>query len=162
MATDGDNDLMLYSLEGDDADAFDVVERDPGEGTVSVADDVRSWTTSPIRTTYSFMVKASDPSGASDSVMVTVTLKGVDEDPVAPEGVTNAKEVDYAEGDNTMAIGTYVAVDPEGEDVTYSVSDEDNFAITEDGGVLTFNEAPDFESMDSYTVTVEGERRRPY
>ena len=154
MATDGDNDLMLYTLEGDDADAFDVVERGGSEGQVSVAKGTELDYESD-KTTYSFMVKATDPSGASDSVMVTVTLTGVDEDPVAPEGVTNAKEVDYAEGDNTMAIGTYVAVDPEGEDVTYSVSDEDNFAITEDGGVLTFNEAPDFESMDLYTVTVE-------
>ena len=84
MAIDADTgDLLLYSLEGDDADAFDVVERGTGEGegTVSVARRRRSWTSSPIRSTYSFIVKATDPSGASDSVMVTVTLKGVDEDP---------------------------------------------------------------------------------
>ena len=30
----------------------------------------------------------------------------------------------------------------------------DNFAITEDGGVLTFKKSPDFEDKDSYTVTV--------
>ena len=155
MATDGDNDLMLYSLEGDDKDAFDVVERGSGEGQVSVGDGTKLDYESD-KTTYSFMVVATDPSGASDSVMVTVTLKGVDEDPVAPEGVTNPKEVDYPENSPiTEAVATYAAVDPEGEDVTFSVDDEDNFEITEDGGVLTFKESPDFESMDSYTVIVE-------
>ena len=98
-------------------------------------------------------VIATDPSGASDTVDVTITLMDVDEAPEAPEGVTNAKEVDYAENDD-VAVGTYLAVDPEGEDVTYGVSDDDNFAITEDGGVLTFVKPPDFETMSEYKVTV--------
>ena len=33
--------------------------------------------------TYSFMVKATDPSGANNTVDVTITLKPVDEDPKA-------------------------------------------------------------------------------
>ena len=56
----------------------------------------------------------------------------------------NPKEVDYAEND-TVPVGTYLAVDPEGEAVKYGVSDGDTFAITEDGGVLTFVKPPDFE-----------------
>ena len=44
-----------------------------------------------------------------------------------------------------------LAVDPEGEAVKYGVDDEDNFAITEDGGVLTFNDPPDFEKIPPRT-----------
>ena len=65
----------------------------------------------------------------------------------------NPAEVTYAEND-TVAVGTYLAVDPEGEAVTYSVSDEKTFAITEDGGVLTFNSPPDFEKMEEHKVDV--------
>ena len=61
--------------------------------------------------------------------------------------------MDYAENDD-VAVGTYSAVDPEGEEVKYGVNDEDNFAITEDGGVLTFVKSPDFETAKEHKVTV--------
>ena len=151
VAGEGDTDLLLYTLGGADADSFEVVERGSDEGQISVADGAELDYETQI--TYSLTVTATDPSGASDTVDVTVTLIPVDEDPKAPEGVTNAKEVDYVENDD-VAVGTYLAVDPEGEDVTYGVDDEDNFAITEDGGVLTFKKAPDFETGPEHTVTV--------
>ena len=154
-ATDPNNDLMLYSLVGDDADSFDIVEMGMGEGQLSVADGTMLDYESD-KKTYSFMVKATDPSGANNTVNVTITLKPVDEDPKAPEGAMNLEKVDYAENSDVamVPVGTYSAVDPEGEDVKYGVSDEDNFAITEDGGVLTFKESPDFEAQDEYKVTV--------
>ena len=65
----------------------------------------------------------------------------------------NPMEVDYAENDD-VAVATYLAVDPEGEAVKYGVSDKDTFAITEDGGVLTFNDPPDFEKSKEHKVTV--------
>ena len=116
VADEGDNDPLLYTLGGADMDSFEVVERGSGEGQISVAEGAElDYET---QTSYSLTVTATDPSGASDTVDVTVTLMPVDEDPVAPEGVTNAKEVDYAENDD-VAVGTYSAVDPEGEEVTY-------------------------------------------
>ena len=153
VASESDNDLLLYELGGADMDSFDIVERGMGEGQISVADGAElDYET---QTSYSLTVTATDPSGASDTVDVTVTLMPVDEDPKAPEGVTNPDEVDHAENSPiTDVVGTYSAVDPEGEDVKYGVDDEDNFAITEDGGVLTFKESPDFEDTSSYTVTV--------
>ncbi len=151
VADEDDTDPLLYMLGGADMDSFEVVERGAGEGQISVADGAELDYETQI--TYSLTVTATDPSGASDTVDVTVTLMPVDEDPVAPEGVTNAKEVDYAENDD-IAIGTYSAVDPEGEEVTYGVDDEDNFAITEDGGVLTFKKSPDYETAKEHTVTV--------
>ena len=151
VAGDDDTDLLLYTLGGADADSFDIVERGSDQGQISVGDD--TMLDYEGQQVYNVTVIATDPSGASDTVDVTITLKDEDEAPEAPEGVTNAKEVDYAENDD-VAVGTYLAVDPEGEDVTYGVSDDDNFAITEDGGVLTFVKPPDFEDTPSHTVTV--------
>ena len=66
--------------------------------------------------------------------------------PVASAQQVNPMEVTYAEND-TVAVGTYRAVDPEGEDIEWSVSEEDDFAISSDG-VLTFKKSPDFETME--------------
>ena len=150
-AIDPNGDLMMYSLEGGDADSFSIGRI---TGQLSVGDGTKLDYESD-KKTYSFMVKATDPSGANNTVPVTITLLDEDEAPVAAEGVTNPEEVDYAENDD-VAVGTYSAVDPEGKDVKYGVSNEDDFAITEDGGVLTFNDPPDYETTPDhkYTVTV--------
>ena len=45
--------------------------------------------------------------------------------------------------------------DPEGDDVTWSVTGANASAFTIDGGVLMFNDSPDYESGTvSYSVTV--------
>ena len=153
-------DLLLYSLEGPDAASFTVGERGDSVGQISVADGVTLDYENPTDVggtagdnVYVVMVKASDPSGASDMVEVSITVTNEQEPPMAPEGVTNPAEVDYPEGDNTDPVGTYAAIDPEGDDIEWAVSDETNFAISEDG-VLTLKNAPDFEKTPSYSVDV--------
>ena len=127
---DQHQDLLLYSLEGPDAASFTVVKRGGSEGQISVADGVTLDFENPTDVggtagdnVYVVMVKAEDPSGASD--MVEVTINGhrrEEEAPKAPEGVTNLAEVDYPENSPiTMAVGTYSAVDPEGDDIMWEV-----------------------------------------
>ena len=148
VASEPNSDALMYTLGGDDGGSFSIA-RDGG-GQIGVGDDTKlDYETKP---EYSLTVTATDPSGASDTVDVTVMLMDDDEPPVAPEGVTNADKVTYAEND-TVAVGTYVAVDPEGEDVTWDVSDKGNFAISEEG-VLTFKKSPDFEDPPPSTVDV--------
>ena len=48
-ATDPNNDLMMYSLEGGDADSFDIVGMGITEGQLSVGDGNGCWTTSRTR-----------------------------------------------------------------------------------------------------------------
>ena len=62
--------------------------------------------------------------------------------------------IEYAE--NGMGpVATYTAMDPEGDDVTWSVTGANASAFTIDGGVLMFNDSPDYESGTvSYSVTV--------
>ena len=162
-AMDSDDDDLLYSLEGPDAASFDIDERGDGEGQISVAAGVDLDFENPADVggtagdnEYVVMVKATDPSGASDMVEVTISVTGVDEAPTLPMGVTNPTEVSYAENTPiTEAVGTYSAVDPEGADIMWDVDGDDasSFSIDADG-VLTFDKSPDFEDKPSYSVDV--------
>ena len=77
-ATDADDDVLTYSLSGGaDKDAFGIV---PKSGQITVgADTELDYET---RTSYMVEVKAEDPFGRSDTVMVTITVIDVDEPPM--------------------------------------------------------------------------------
>ena len=156
-------DLLLYSLGGPDAASFTIADRGASAaGQISVADGVELDFESPSDVggtagdnEYVVMVKAADPSGAYDMVEVTIKVTDMDEDPEAPEGITNPSEVDYAENTPiTVAVGTYRAVDPEGEDIMWDVGGTDAASFSIDAGVLTFKKSPDFEMQSSYSVDV--------
>ena len=88
--------------------------------------------------------------GIIGAVLTAVLLIGS----VASAQGVNSDAHEYAENtDITVPIGTYSAVDPEGEGVDYGVSDDDNFAISAEG-VLTFKKSPNFEDTPSYPVNV--------
>ena len=78
--------------------------------------------------TYSFMVKATDPSGSDGTVMVTITLKDVDEAPVLVTVVPENKPPTFADDaatafmvyenmDAGAAVGTVTATDEDGDTV---------------------------------------------
>ena len=91
------------------------------------------------------------------SFEVTVTVEAVNE----PPDITGDEAISYQENSD-RALETYRATDPEKTDITWGLSGADSgaFAIGETG-VLTFLNAPDYESpTDSgsdnvYEVTVE-------
>ena len=105
---------------------------------------------------YAFTVQVSDGRyyGSFD---VTVTVEAVNE----PPDITGDEGISYQENSD-RALETYRATDPEKTDITWGLSGADSgaFAISETG-VLTFLNAPDYESpTDSgsdnvYEVTVE-------
>ena len=60
------------------------------------------------------------------------------------EGQTATERIDYPEN-GTATVVAYIADDPEGQTVTWSLNGTDSdFDI--DGGALTFKSPPDFES----------------
>ncbi len=77
-----------------------------------------------------------------------------------PAFAQEAETIEYAE-DRTDEVVAYTAVDPEGEDITWSLTGTDaaDFDITD--GVLTFENQPDYESPaddgtdNQYNVTVQ-------
>ena len=168
-AMDSDDDDLLYSLEGPDAASFDIDERGDGEGQISVAAGVDLDFENPADVggtagdnEYVVMVKATDPSGASDTVMVTITVTNVNEGPVlntAPE--FDAETAEQSVDENTAAgenIGDPImATDGDtGDSLTYSLDAMGDmyFDIDSATGQLMTEADLDHETQDSYSVTV--------
>ena len=150
-AEDPDDDPLTYALSAADAGSFGI---DDSTGQISVpAETSLDFET---KSSYAVTVTATDPSDESDSVDVTITVMDVNEPPDVTEGET---DLEYAEN-GTDAVEQFVAVDPEGQDVSWRLSGDDanDFSIT--GGSLTFNSSPDFEnpadrgSNNVYNITV--------
>ena len=108
------------------------------------------------KASYTVTVTATDPSGESDEITVTITVIDVNE---APE-VTVTPTVYFAENDSGP-IATYTATDPDDNPVTWSLlgADAEDFSIRE--GVLTFKSPPNYEDPGDadtdnvYPVTVK-------
>ena len=112
------------------------------------------------------MVTATDPSGETATITVTINVTDDDEAPeitvggLAISGPTNES---YNE-DRRDAVATYVASGEEADMATWSLggADMDDFSIS-NSGELTFVRAPDYENpadadMDNtYMVTVKAD-----
>ena len=163
---EGDQDNLTYTLSGTDAASFSIVrgnaadvtdkagELSPASGTVL---DYES------KPTYRVTVKATDPSGRSASVAVTIKVTDVNEAPTLTLDsfvVSGASVVDYPET-GSGPVGTYTAAGTKATGIRWSLSgtDSGDFRIS-NAGVLTFASQPNFESpADSnrdnvYEVTV--------
>ena len=94
---------------------------------------------------YEVTVRATDGTMHAD-LMVEVTVTDVNEDPMIEE---LDGSIEYAE-DRTDPVATFMATDPEGDTVTWSLEgdDEQDFDISEDG-VLTFDVGGDNDNPDA-------------
>ena len=162
-ATDGDEDVLTYSLSGGaDKDAFDI---DQASGQIKVGDDTKL-DFEGTQKTYTVEVKAEDPFALSDVVVVIITVTDVDEPPVlglvpgntAPRFAASAYTREVAENTATgMPIGDPVAAtDNEGNALTYSMSGADASSLTigRTSGQIRTKDALDHEMKSNYTVTV--------
>ena len=145
---------ITWSLQGDDADDFDISAG--GVLTFKSPPDYEAAADDDIDNIYEVTVKASDGTN-EDMSAVTVTVTNVDETPE----ISGPTVSDYAEN-GTGPVATYMATDPEGEAIAWSLSgaDADDFDISA-GGVLTFKSPPDYEAAadddidNIYEVTVK-------
>ena len=113
---------------------------------------------------YEVTVTATDPTGMSDSIVVTIDVNDVDEPPVAggpnqaPEFPAGPITREVAEGTGAgMNVGApVIATDPENNNVTYSLGGADmaHFTIDTMTGQLMTMGALDFEAQSSYTVEI--------
>ena len=150
IATDGDDkDVVTYSLSGDDAMYFAIVDDTGqitvGEGTVL---DYES-----DKTTYMVTVTADDGTGADNATdSIAVTIMVIDNTP--PAFASDAAEVMVEENQEAgTAVGDPVtASDVEGDTVTYSM--ESMYFKIDGEGQITTTMKLDYEAMASHTVTV--------
>ena len=151
--------ILTYSLGGPDADSFSI-DRATARLSTKAALDKET------KDTYTVTVTATDPSGLTATVMVTIKVTGVDEAPeimVGGLGISGMASVRYAEN-GTGAVATYTAVGPESASATWSLSGDDagDFNISR-SGVLTFRSSPDYaepadaDTNNVYMVTIEAD-----
>ena len=157
-AGDTDGDLRLYTLGGPDADMFSI-DRKTGQIKTKAKLDYEAL---PEDDKYHMVtVVATDPSGATDTIMVTINVTDVNDNAV----ITGETAVSYEEN-GTDPVETFSATDQDGDAIVWSLSGRDAGDFTIDDGVLAFKSPPNYESPVSgasgtqaeknvYEVTVE-------
>ena len=147
-ASDEDGDLLIYSLDGADAESFGI-SRTTGQLMTKAALNYEA------RRSYTVIVIATDPSGATDSIEVTINVTDVHD----PVHITGDRTVRYAEN-GTGPVATYSAFDDEGHAIEWSLGGDDDDLFTIDDGVLSFRQPPNYEDPRSadadnvYRVTI--------
>ena len=157
-ANDGDTtpETLTYSLGGPDAESFSL-NRMTAQLSTKVALDKET------KDTYTVMVTATDPSGETATVLVTIKVTNVDEAPEIMVGglaISGKSRVEYPEN-GTMPVETYTASGPEADMASWTLSGDDagDFNIN-NAGELTFKVSPDYErpadadTDNMYMVTV--------
>ena len=176
-ANDTVDDVLTYSLSGDDDD--DLFEIDPATGQITVGPRtvLDAEATGGVTHTVTVTVTEAGDRATSTSPAVTITVNDVNEAPMVTMGLTmlekaednasstdddNDNELDTADPD-FLAVSTYTALDPEDETAvawTLQGADAGKFSIVSDTGALTFKDAPNYEmpadagSNNVYNVTV--------
>jgi hypothetical protein len=143
-ANDIQGGAVSFSLTGADAAAF-TIDGTTGAVTFNASPDFET------KSSYSFNVKASDPSGAFNSQAVTVSVTDV-----APT-ISSTTSVTVPEGTSTSTVVyTAAANDVQGGAVSFSLTGADAAAFTINNltGAVTFNASPDFETKSAYTFNV--------
>ncbi len=153
-ATDPDtDDSLTYTLGGTDAALFAIDDKTGQLKTKSALDY-------ETKTSYTVTVSVSDGSLEND-ITVTINVKDLDETPsnIAPV-FTEGDDATRSIAENTTAdtnIGTPIAAtDADSETLAYVLSgtDASPFSIDDETGQLKTSGALNYETKDSYTVTV--------
>ena len=150
-ATDADNDPLTYTLGGTDAASFSIVST-TGQLRTNAALDYET------KAAYTVTVSVSDGNGGSDSITVTINVTDINENrtPVFADGASTIRSI----AENTAAgqhIGTAVAAtDADNDTLTYTLDGTDaaSFGIDATTGQLKTKAALDYETKNTYTVTI--------
>ncbi|MDA9094583.1 hypothetical protein N9K02_01645, partial [Gammaproteobacteria bacterium] len=136
--SDVDEDTLTISLSGTDAASFNL-----SSANVLTFVEAPDYET---RTSYAITLSVAD---ANEITTKDVTILVTNVNDIAP---VISSDATFSAAENQIAIGSVVATDAEGDEITFTVSGTE-LAITS-AGVLTFETAPDFETKSSYTATV--------
>ena len=149
-------DTPAYTLEGADADSFDI---DSASGQIQTKSGVTYDHES--KSSYSVTVKADDNNGGTAAIDVTITVTDVDEPPEFDSATATREVPENTEaGENIGAPVT--AADPDtGDTQTYTLegADADSFDIDSASGQIQTKSGVtyDHETKSSYSVTVKAD-----
>ena len=159
-------DLVDYTLGGADGAMFSLSDPDPSGNRVTLslkaALDFENPADADGDNAYEVSITAKDPSGATDTLMVTVMVEDVDDAPMISLRPVNTvpafaddAETDFMVDENMPAgtsVGTVMADDAEGDVLTYT--DDSMYFAVDDMGNITTTMMLDYETTPSHTVTV--------
>ena len=164
-------DILTYMLGGPDASSFtvdsvaaegvDANDYDKVIGQIRVGENTEL--DFETKDTYTVHVIATDPSGASDTIIVTIQVVDVDEEPkVSKKGlaVSGDRSVTVAEG-SSGDVATYTASGADAGGATWSLEGTDAGDFNISSGILSFRSTPNYESAadqntdNVYNVTVK-------
>ncbi len=169
--TDGsggtDVDVLTYTLGGPDAALFKVDQLDANASPATFGGQIRVGAGTKFdfetKSTYTVTVIATDPSGASDTITVTINIQNVNEAPtvemVEQLRLTGDTSPSIAEN-QTGTVTTFRATGPGSDTGTWSLTGADASSFAISGGVLSVPSALNFESPSDanrdrvYEVTV--------
>jgi phosphoribosyl-AMP cyclohydrolase len=137
-ATDVDGDALTYTVAT------------PSKGSATISGSTLTYTpTSSASGTDSFVVTARDPSGATATQTINVTLASSNR---APSFSSSSQSVSTSE-DTSSAISVS-ATDADGDALTYSVtSSASNGTTSVSGGTVTYTPRANYNGTDSFVVT---------
>ena len=148
-ATDQDvNDTLTYTLGGTDAAAFDI---DSATGQLKTKVSLNYET----KNSYTVTLTVSDGK-LTDTITVTINVSNANEAPVFADGSSTTRSIAENIGAG-VNIGTQVsATDVDGDTLTYILSGTDatSFDIDSTTGQLKIKSTLDYETKNSYTVTI--------
>ena len=136
-AHDDDGDLLVYTLGGADAASFDI-SRNNGQLKTKAPLDYEA------KRSYTVEVTATDPSGASESILVVIRVINEDE----PAQITGTSAIDFAEN-GTARVASFTATDPERRSIRWSLGGRDADRFTISRGALRFKRLPNHEDPHS-------------
>ena len=148
-ATPVDDDSLQYELSGASKDYFELDSAGLETSTQTVTIQTKKMLDHEDKDRHTVTVKATDPSGGSVTVRVTINVVN---EPEAPK-VTGPKRIEYMEN-GTAAVETYMGKDPDGSAaIQWTLSGDDGDAtgelkVTKDSGgstMLAFKKSPDYE-----------------
>lgn len=147
-ATD-DSGVVIYSLQAGAGSDFFTIDESTGEVALTEDPDYET------QSSYSFVVVASDESGNSLELVITLEITDLNDSVPAFTSSATADMIEENIGAGEL-IYTAVAVDDTGL-VNFSLKlgeDAESFTIDESNGEVTLVEDPDYETQSSYTFIV--------
>ena len=154
-ATDADNDPLTYTLEGTDADSFEIVST---SGQIRT----RSGVTYD-QSTYAVIVKADDSNGGSDTIAVTITVTtggdgGSSNNAPAFSSATATRSVPENSPAGTNVGAPVTATDADNDPLTYTLegADPDSFEIVSTSGQIRTRSGVTYD-QSTYAVIVKAD-----
>ena len=145
---DDDENLVIYTLGGADAASFGI-SRNNGQLKTKAPLDYEA------RNSHTVVLIATDPSGAADSILLTISVNDENE----PAQITGINSIDFAEN-GTASVATFGAHDQDGSAIKWTLSGPDADRFTIKSGVLRFKEPPNYENPQSAAAV--GQRAEKY